>query len=67
MALCIECSIADQEVPGLTPDWDASVSELYTEDVGGPGQAPTVSSIFLKIYTWHLYHHLDKRFSIITE
>ncbi len=67
MALCIECLTAVQELPGLTPDWDAPVSELYTEDVGEPGQAPTVSFIFLKKYTWQLYHHLDKRFYIRTE
>jgi hypothetical protein len=39
MALCIECSPAVQEVPG-------SLSQmLYTEDLGGPGQGPTFSSI----------------------
>ncbi len=47
MALCIECSPAVQEVPGSTPDWDASVSMLYAEDVGGPGQAPTWYSSFI--------------------
>ncbi len=37
MALCIECSPAVQEIPGLIPDGDASVSDA--EYVGGPGQA----------------------------
>jgi hypothetical protein len=59
MALCIECC-AVQEVPGSIPDCDALIASrsgpsllssgcsptLYAEDVGGPGQAPTLSNIF---------------------
>jgi hypothetical protein len=56
MALCIECSPAVQEVLGSIPDCDALIASrsrpsllssgcsptLYAEDVGGPGQAPTI-------------------------
>ncbi len=42
MALCIECLPAVQEVSGSIPKWDTSVSMLYAEDVGGPGQASFV-------------------------
>ncbi len=42
MDLCIECSPAVQEVPGSIPTETLRSQMFYAEDVGGPGQAPTV-------------------------
>ncbi len=56
MALCIECMPAVQEVPGSIPDCDTLIASrsrpsllssgcsptFYAEDIGGPGQAPTM-------------------------
>jgi hypothetical protein len=72
MALCIECSPAVQDVPGSILDCGALIAPrsecspmLYAEDVGGPGQAPTIDPLMgakLKSKT----HLLNKFFDLLS-
>ncbi len=51
MALCIECSPAVQEVGFDSRPKTPPPPTLYAEDVGGPGQAPTMTWLLSKCST----------------